>query len=133
MTDDLTDDTGLDVSQDAVKFANTVNIAQLYHQFYANLSGLFRTASITHAIEYFYNMLPPFLILEDKEFREQYIKIQTDFADNGTMMYQLHHFELVRLLTRAGVMPRPDVLLRVYSDDAPESLADLRNVEADDE
>jgi len=122
----------LDVSQDAVKFSNTVNIAQLYHQYYANLSSLFRMASITHAIEYFYNMLPPFLILEDEEFRDQYIKIETEYAENTVMMYQLHHFELVRLLTRAGVMPRPDVLLRVYSDDAPESLSDLRNVEVED-
>ena len=131
MTEDPNDDMGLEVSQDAVKFASTVNIAQLYHQFYANLSGLFRMASITHAIEYFYNMLPPFLILEDAEFREQYLKIQEEYVDNGVMMYQLHHFELVRLLTRAGVMPRPDVLLRLYSDDAPRSMEDLRNVEVE--
>jgi len=119
-------DTGLDISQDAVKFANTVNLAQLYHQFYANISALFRTASTTHAIEYFYNMLPPFLILEDREFREQYIKIQKEYKDDIVKMYQLHHSELIRLLTRAGVMPRPDVVEKLYSDDAPRSIEELR-------
>ena len=119
-------DTGLDISQDAVKFSNTVNIAQLYHQFYANLSALFRTASVTHAIEYFYNMLPPFLILEDAEFREQYIKIQKQYKEDIVMTYQLHHTELIRLLTRAGIMPRPDVILKMYANNAPQSVADLR-------
>lgn len=117
---------GLDISQDAVKFANTVNLAQLYHQFYANISALFRTASTIHAIEYFYNMLPPFLILEDREFREQYLKIQKEYKDDIVKMYQLHHAELVRLLTRAGVMPRPDVVEKLYSDDAPRSIEELR-------
>ena len=134
MSEDLNNlDTGLDISQDAVKFANTVNIAQLYHQFYANLSALFRTASATHAIEYIYNMLPPFLILEDAEFREQYLKIQKQYENDVVMTYQLHHTELIRLLTRAGIMPRPDVILKLYSTDAPQSVDDLRPSDDEDE
>ena len=79
-------------------------------------------------------MLPPFLILEDREFREQYIKIQKEYKDDIVKMYQLHHSELIRLLTRAGVMPRPDVVVKVYSDDAPHSIEELRqDMAMDDE
>jgi len=132
MNEDVSDlDTGLDISQDAVKFTNTVNIAQLYHQFYANLSALFRTASATHAIEYFYNMLPPFLILEDREFREQYLKIRESYKGDAVQMYQLHHSELIRLLTRAGIMPRPDVVLHILSTDAPHSVEELQQPQED--
>lgn len=135
MTEDPNDiDAGLTISQDAVKFSNAVNIAQLYHQFYANLSALFRTTSPTHAIEYFYNLLPPFLILEDKEFRDQYLKIEEKYKGNTVQMYQLHHSELIRLLTRAGIMPRPDVILKLYADDAPQSVEELKSqVSQDDE
>jgi hypothetical protein len=134
VTEDLNDlDPGLDIRQDAVKFANSVNIAQLYHQFYANLSALFRTTSAAHAIEYFYNLLPPFLILEDKEFRDQYIKIEKEYSGNVVQMYQLHHSELIRLLTRAGIMPRPDVILKLYADDAPRSVEEMRGEEVQDD
>lgn len=126
MTDEILDpDLGTDVSQEAVKFANTINIAQLYHQFFINLGVLFKTSTPNRAIEYFYNMLPPFLILEDEEFRAQYIKIKQRYSGNLTTMYQLHHTELIRLLTRAGVIPRPDVILKLYSDDAPKTIEEL--------
>jgi len=126
VNDAFDNDAGVDVTQDVTKFTNTVNIAVLYHQFFSNLSALFRTSTSTRAIEYFYNMLPPFLILEDQEFREEYIKIREKYEGDITKMYQLHHSELIRLLTRAGVMPRPDVVLKVYSRDAPKSIDELQ-------
>jgi len=126
VNDAFDNDADVDVAQDVTKFANSVNIAVLYHQFFSNLSALFRTSTSTRAIEYFYNMLPPFLILEDQEFREEYIKIREKYEDDITKMYQLHHSELIRLLTRAGVMPRPDVVLKVYSHDAPKSIDELQ-------
>ena len=78
-------------------------------------------------------MLPPFLILEDAEFREQYLKIQKQYENDVVMTYQLHHTELIRLLTRAGIMPRPDVILKLYSTDAPQSVDDLRPSDDEDE
>ena len=131
MFDDVNDafdnGAGVDVAQDVTKFANTVNIALLYHQFYSKLSELFSmSSSPMRGIGYFYNAFQPFLILEDREFREKYDKIKEKFGDNVTEMYQLHHAELIRLLTRAGVMPRPDVVTKVYSHDAPKSIDELQ-------
>jgi len=122
-------DNDLDVGQEIAKFPNAINIAQLYHLFYNNLSVLFRTTTPNRAIEYFYNMLPPFLILEDEEFRVQYLKIQEKYKNNIITMYQLHHTELIRLLTRAGIIPRPDVILKLYSEDAPKSVDELTQEE----
>ena len=47
--------------------------------------------------------------------------------------FMLHFAELVRLLTRAGIMPRPDVILKLYSTDAPQSVDDLRSSDDEDE
>ena len=133
--DAFDNDAGVDVTQDVTKFTNTVNIALLYHQFYSRLSELFSmSSSPMRGIEYFYNAFQPFLILEDREFREEYDKIREKFGDNTTEMYQLHHAELAKLLARAGVMPRPDVIQKVYSHDAPKSIDELQQngSEADD-
>ena len=123
--DENTGESIINLDQDFAKFPNTINVAQLYHQFFQNVSGLFRTSTPTRAIEYFYNMLPPFLIVKDEEFSKQYKLIEEQYKNNRVRMYQLHHTELIRLLTRSGMIPKPDISLKIYSADAPESVDEL--------
>lgn len=117
----------LDIIYEPVKLANnTINLAFEYHRSKKQLDELFVKYSPARAIA-FYNqtIVPQFIGLQDKPYRDRIIEINEDNTLDMEESFMLHFAELVLLLTRAGLMPRHDVVVHAYSDDAPHSVSEL--------
>ncbi|NIA12237.1 MAG: hypothetical protein GWP10_21595 [Nitrospiraceae bacterium] len=64
------------------------------------------------------------MCLEDKIFRDAVLKIEKSDL-SMEKKYMAHFAELSRLLTRAGIMPRPDTIVKMYSADAPHDVSEI--------
>ena len=116
----------IDISQELVKLAgNTINLAFEYHRCKATLDALIAKYPPARGISFYHlQMVPQFMCLEDKPFRDAILKIE---KSNLSMekKYMAHFSELGRLLTRAGIMPRPDTIVKMYSADAPHDISEI--------
>lgn len=111
---------------DPIGFENRINYAALYHLYMQRLNEIHADGRIRDAISYFNSMVvTSFGGVFDEIFIRNCLEI-IEKNDNYKKVYMLHKVEFGRLMTRAGIAPKPDIRIRYEGTwKVPEKLSDL--------
>lgn len=107
-TDDAQDSSFL---KEPTAFENRINYSALYHQLFTTLNTLHSEGRHDNAISHYNMMLSMFGGLFDVTFIKNCYEITGEQLSEYEM-YVLQKTEFARLMTRAGIAPKPDMRIR---------------------
>ena len=95
-----------------IGFEDRINYPMLYHQLCSRLNDMHSEGRHSDAITHFNMMLPMFGGIFDKTYIKNCLFINEQYKEDVNKRYMLHKVELARMMTRAGVAPKPDIRIR---------------------
>lgn len=109
-----------------IGFEDRINYPMMYHLLFTRLNDMHSEGKHSDAISHFNMMVGFFGGIFDKMFIINCLAIHEKFKDNVNKRYMLQKVEFARLMTRAGIAPKPDIRIRYKATwEAPKEFKDM--------
>lgn len=109
-----------------IGFEDRINYPMLYHLLCSRLNDMHSEGRHSDAITHYNMMLPMFGGIFDKVYIINCLHINEQYADDVNSRYMLQKVEFARLMTRAGIAPKPDIRVRYKATwNAPTEFKDM--------
>lgn len=135
MSDNPPHSSAYDISAESAGFQEKGNYPTLIYMVFEGIKKLHMEGRHNEAIDYFYDSVPWFQSLSDMDetFKVNWVSIEERFRNDTVLtyaqarrqMYRLHASEFALMLSRQGVLPKPDIRIRYTREGTPKNIGDV--------